>query len=74
MELARKQMHLENNYVRRWDPNPNDRSHIFFHAQILAQQRVNVYVKGCLENDAKDAWKMREEKRLLRGAGGGTQI
>lgn len=29
-----------------------------------------IYVKGCLENDVKDAWEMREEKRLVRGVGG----
>lgn len=29
-----------------------------------------IYVKGCLENDVKDAWEMREEKRLVRGVRG----
>lgn len=29
-----------------------------------------IYVKGCLENDVKDAWEMSEEKRLVRGVTG----
>lgn len=63
-------MHLENNYIRKCDPNPKDRSHFFFSCADPRQLRTNVYVKRCLENDAKYAWKMREEKRLVRGVGG----
>ena len=29
-----------------------------------------IHVKGCLENDVKDAWEMSEEKRLVRGVTG----